>query len=89
MACTVVPQIWALIVLRVLSPFTVAVSTNLEPVYALILAALLFPDSEPLSVRFYVGAAVLLGLVVANAARKTTRAFVLNIIVVVAVEVSP
>jgi drug/metabolite transporter (DMT)-like permease len=69
-ACTVVPQIWVLLVLRVLSPFTVAVSVNLEPVYALILAALLFPDSEPLSVRFYVGAAILIALVVANAVRK-------------------
>ena len=72
-ACTIIPQIWALLVLRVLSPFTVAVSVNLEPVYALILAAILFPDSEPLTVRFYVGAAVLLGLVVANAIRKRIR----------------
>jgi len=73
-ACTVVPQLWVLVVLRVLSPFTVAVSVNLEPVYALILAALLFPDSEPLSARFCLGAAVLFGLVVANAARKRRRA---------------
>ena len=73
-ACTVVPQIWVLLVLRVLSPFTVAVSVNLEPVYALILTALLFRDSEPLSPRFYGGAAVLIGLVIANAVRVTSRA---------------
>lgn len=68
--CTVVPQILVLLVLRTLSPFTVAVSTNLEPVYALILAALVFPDAEVLRGRFYAGAALLLGLVAVNAIRR-------------------
>ncbi len=71
--CTVVPQVWVLHVLRVLSPFTVAVSTNLEPVYALILAALLFRQDEPLGARFFAGAAVLLALVVINGVRKSRR----------------
>ena len=68
--CTVVPQVLVLHVLRTLSPFTVAVTTNLEPVYTLILAAFLFPHDEPLGVRFYLGAAVLLGLVIVNGVRK-------------------
>ncbi|MEP6862112.1 MAG: DMT family transporter [Deltaproteobacteria bacterium] len=68
--CTVVPQVLVLHVLRTLSPFTVAVTTNLEPVYALILAAFLFPSDEPPGLRFYLGAAVLLGLVIANGIRK-------------------
>ena len=71
-ACTVVPQIWIIYVLRQLSPFTVSVTVNLEPVYALILAALLFPG-ETLSVRFYVGAGVLFALVILNAVRRTSR----------------
>jgi drug/metabolite transporter (DMT)-like permease len=68
--CTVVPQLWALRVLRVLSPFTVALSVNLEPVYSLIIAAILWTDAEPLSVRFYGGAALLIFLVVINGLRK-------------------
>lgn len=68
--CTVVPQVLVLHVLRTLSPFTVAVTTNLEPVYTLILAAILFPGDEPLGARFYLGAAVLLGLVILNGVRK-------------------
>jgi drug/metabolite transporter (DMT)-like permease len=68
--CTVVPQVLILHVLRTLSPFTVAVSVNLEPVYALIIAAIVFPDDKPLTARFYVGAAVLLGLVVVNGIRR-------------------
>jgi drug/metabolite transporter (DMT)-like permease len=71
-ACTVIPQVWIIYVLRTLSPFTVSVTVNLEPVYALILAALLFPG-ETLSVRFYVGAGVLFALVILNAVRKTSR----------------
>ncbi len=71
--CTVVPQVLIIHVMRTLSPFTVAVSTNLEPVYALIMSALLFSEDAALGVRFYVGAVVLLGLVVVNGVRKTTR----------------
>jgi drug/metabolite transporter (DMT)-like permease len=72
--CTVIPQLWVLLVVRVLSPFTVALSVNLEPVYALILAALVLPATESPSRRFYAGSAVLLGLIIANAARARARA---------------
>jgi drug/metabolite transporter (DMT)-like permease len=73
--CTVVPQVLILSVLRTLTPFVVAVATNLESVYSLILAAILFHD-EPLTARFYLGAAVLFALVGLNAVRKArpTRA---------------
>jgi drug/metabolite transporter (DMT)-like permease len=70
-ACTVIPQVWIIYVLRTLSPFTVSVTVNLEPVYALILAAVLF--RETLSVRFYVGAGVLFALVILNGVRRTSR----------------
>ncbi len=71
-ACTVVPPIWIIYVLRSLSPFTVSVTVNLEPVYALILAALLF--GETLSARSYAGAGVLFGLVIVNGLRRAARA---------------
>ncbi len=69
--CTVIPQVWIIHVLRTLSPFTVAVSVNLEPVYALVLAAVLFRAEEPLHARFYIGAGVLLALVIVNGVRKS------------------
>ncbi len=71
--CTVIPQVWSIHVLRVLSPFTMALSVNLEPVYALILSALVFSDDEVLGVRFYAGSAVLIGLVIVNGIRKRRR----------------
>lgn len=79
--CTVIPQVWIIHVLRTLSPFTVAVTVNLEPVYALLLSALLFPHDQPLGARFYVGAAVLFALVIVNGVRKSrpnTRASALR-----------
>ena len=72
--CTVLPQIWAIHILRVFSPFTMAVTLNLEPVYALILSAIVFTDEHAPSARFYIGTAILLGLVIINALRKSARA---------------
>lgn len=69
--CTVIPQVWIIHVLRTLSPFTVAVTVNLEPVYALLLAAVLFPHDQAPSTRFYVGAGLLFALVIINGIRKT------------------
>ncbi|HEY4178028.1 MAG TPA: DMT family transporter [Kofleriaceae bacterium] len=71
--CTVLPQVWAIYVLRVLSPFTMAVTLNLEPVYALILSAIVFTDEHAPSWRFYLGAGVLMALVIINALRRTAR----------------
>ncbi|HVK87814.1 MAG TPA: DMT family transporter [Kofleriaceae bacterium] len=68
--CTVIPQVWIIHVLRVLPPFTIAVTLNLEPVYALILAAVLFPNDPAPSAQFYAGAAVLFALVIVNGVRK-------------------
>ena len=72
--CTVVTQVLLVRVLRTVSPFTVAVATNLEPVYALIMAALLFSGEEPLRPRFYVGTALILALVIITSARRARGA---------------
>lgn len=69
-ACTVVPQLWVLRVLRVLSPFTVALSVTLEPVYSLVIVLLAFPAAEAPSWRFLLGAALLIGLIALNARLK-------------------
>lgn len=64
--CTALPWLWSLRILRTVSPFTLALSVNLEPVYSLILAWLIFPGSERLSATFYAGTAVLIAAVVVN-----------------------
>lgn len=64
--CTVLPWMWSLRILSVLSPYTISVATTLETVYSLVLAYFIFPGSEQLSTRFYVGASVLIGLCAVN-----------------------
>lgn len=71
LVCTVIPQVWIIHVLRALSPFTVAITVNLEPVYSLLLAAFLFPQDRPPSPSFYAGAALVFGLVIVDGIRKS------------------
>ncbi len=64
--CTVLPWQWSLSVLRTVSPFTVALAVNLEPVYSMALAYVLFPTEERLEPSFYAGAALIVGLVLGH-----------------------
>jgi len=66
MACTLLPFALCLVALRHLSAFTAQMSVNLEPVYAIALAALLFGEQQELSARFYAGVAIILGVVFAQ-----------------------
>ncbi len=70
-ACTLLPWLWSLRVLETLSPYTVAISVSLEPVYSILFAFLLWPHEERLTARFYVGGSVLIALVFVNGALKS------------------
>ena len=54
-------------VMKALSPFTVAISVNLEPVYSIILALVIFGAEEQMSPGFYIGALIILLTIVINA----------------------
>ena len=55
LACTLFPFALCLVALRHLSAFTAQLSVNLEPIYAIVLAAILFSEQQELSGRFYAG----------------------------------
>jgi drug/metabolite transporter (DMT)-like permease len=59
--------------LKLLSPFTVMLTINLEPIYAIVLAIILFPENEKMSSSFYFGAGLILLTVVVNGVLKTTK----------------
>lgn len=61
--CTAAAYVLAVGVMKELSAFTVALTTNLEPVYGIILAWLFFGTQEQMSLGFYFGAALVLGTV--------------------------
>lgn len=57
-------------VMKKLSPYTVMLTTNLEPVYGIFLAYLIIGDSEKMSVPFYIVSAIILATVIANGVVK-------------------
>ncbi|AMP99936.1 Permease [Pedobacter cryoconitis] len=61
--CTALAYIAGVSVMRTLSAFRVALISNLEPVYGIILAFLFFGHKETMSAGFYMGSALILGAV--------------------------
>jgi drug/metabolite transporter (DMT)-like permease len=53
-------------VMEKLSPYTVMLTTNLEPVYGIILAYFIIGEKEKMSTSFYVGAVIILITVILN-----------------------
>ncbi len=63
LACTLVPFALIVVVLRRISAFGVQLAVNLEPVYAIALAALLLGEGAELRWPFYAGVALIVGAV--------------------------
>ena len=57
-------------VMKQLSPYTVMLTTNLEPVYGIILAYFIIGEKEKMSPLFYVGAVVIILTVILNGILK-------------------
>ena len=65
-------------VMKFLSPFTVMLTINLEPIYGIILALLIFKDGEEMTPLFYVGAIIILATVIANGIVKSYKKVTTN-----------
>lgn len=63
LVCTLLPFALALVALRDLSAYSVQLVTNLEPVYAIVLAIALLGEQRELTLPFYLGVAIILGAV--------------------------
>ena len=72
-AATAYAFIASLHVMKWISPYTVMLTINMEPVYGILLALLLLGDEENMSPQFYYGAAIILITVIANGIVKTRR----------------
>ncbi len=60
-------------VMKQLSPYTVMLTTNLEPVYGILLAYFIIGDKEKMSASFYAGALIILLVVILNGILKHKR----------------
>ena len=70
--CTAYAFIASVHVMKWISPYTVMLTINLEPVYGIVLALLILGDSENMSPQFYYGAALILVTVIINGIIKTS-----------------
>lgn len=71
--CTAYAFIAAVHVMKVISPYTVVLSYNLEPIYGIFMAVILFPEKENMSSSFYYGAIIIISTVLVNAVLKNLR----------------
>ena len=64
--CTAYAFIASTSVMKFLSAYTVMLTINLEPIYGIILAVLIFKEKEKMSFEFYIGAFIILLTVILN-----------------------
>ncbi len=69
--CTAYAFIVSTSIMKHLSAYTVMLTINLEPIYGIILAVLIFKDKENMSIEFYIGALIILLTVLLNIIIKT------------------
>ena len=70
LVCTAFAYIIFIEVMRVLSPYTVMLCVNLEPIYGIILALIIFGESEYMTPGFYAGAVLILTTILGDALLK-------------------
>jgi drug/metabolite transporter (DMT)-like permease len=71
--CTAYAFISSVHIMKYISPYTVVLTYNLEPIYGIVLALLIFPESETMRPQFYVGACLIICTVLFNAIFKNIK----------------
>ncbi len=71
--CTAYAFIASVHVMKWISPYTVMLTTNMEPVYGIILALIILGEKEYMSPTFYLGAVIILIVVILNGIIKTSQ----------------
>ncbi|QLE00357.1 DMT family transporter [Galbibacter sp. BG1] len=70
--CTAYAFIGSVKVMKLISPYTVMLTINMEPIYGIILAFVILGSSEEMSEGFYIGALIILSTVLANGILKNS-----------------
>jgi drug/metabolite transporter (DMT)-like permease len=73
LVCTAYAFVVSVDIMKVVSPYTVAISVNLEPVYSIIMALLIFGSEEYMSSGFYFGTIIILATIFGNAYLKSKK----------------
>ncbi len=68
--CTAYAFAASIDLMKHLSPYTIMLSINLEPIYGILLALLIFGEKELMGRQFYLGALIILAIVLLNSILK-------------------
>ncbi|MGI9531598.1 DMT family transporter [Lutimonas sp.] len=71
--CTAYPFVVATNLLKKMSPFTIVLTNNLEPVYGIVLALIIFGEKEQMSMQFYIGSLIIFSSVLLNGILKSRK----------------
>ncbi|MCS3533109.1 DMT family transporter [Chryseobacterium sp. JUb7] len=75
---TAFPMLESVNLMKYISPFTLILTVNLEPVYGIILAFFIFGESEHMSPIFYIASGVMILAIIANGLIKAKKQKKLN-----------
>ena len=68
--CTAYAFIASVHILKFLSPNTLVLTYNLEPVYGILLAIFIFPETEKMEFSFYIGTLIIISTIIINSTLK-------------------
>ena len=71
--CTAFAFVVSVEVMKSLSPYSVIMAVNLEPIYSIVLALILFGESEEMTPSFYIGGSVIILTVFLDGYLKTKK----------------
>jgi drug/metabolite transporter (DMT)-like permease len=71
--CTTLAFLVSVWVMKFVSPFTVSISINMEPIYTIIIALIFIPSQDSMSFGFYLGGAIIIGSIFTNAYLKKRK----------------
>lgn len=77
--CTAYAFIVSVKIMKYITPYTVMLTINLEPIYGIILAVIVFGEKEKMSFEFYIGACIILITVIVNGILKNKKSHKLPI----------
>lgn len=58
--CTAAVFVWMVEIMKYISPYSLIMAINLEPIYSIMLALIIFSESEHMNLSFYIGASVII-----------------------------
>ncbi|MDC0204263.1 DMT family transporter [Flavobacteriales bacterium] len=70
--CTAIVFVLMTEIMRYITPFSLIMAINLEPIYSILLALIIFGESELMSTSFYIGSSIIIAVVYLESYLKKT-----------------